>query len=95
MQLSDDQSRYVLVLNPGDISSALGSISSPQRADPLRLSYPSRVEEKMNVEIFDDWSHETKVYTNMNKFFRIEDATSVKYWQVMFNVSYEALQKTV
>ena len=94
-QLSDDKSHYFATFNPGDISSALGSTTSPQRIDPLRMSYPSTVQEEMNIEMFEDWPLEVKANTTTTRFFRLRDEPSASGSHIQLDYTYEALADRV
>lgn len=94
-RLDDDKSRYLLVINPGDISAALGSTASPQRIDPWRLSYPSVVKEEINIEMFEDWPPGVEGKTTSNPFFRLQDEPSGEGSHLQLNYTYEALSDRV
>ncbi len=94
-QLSDDKSRYLLTLTPGDISAALGSPAAAQRRDPLKQDYPNHVIQEMNIEMFDPWPLETKATTIANNFFRLRNDPTGTGAHIQLNYSYEALKDRI
>jgi hypothetical protein len=94
-QLSDDKERYLLALNPGDISSAIGPTVSAQRSDPLSREYPNKVIEEMNIEMFEEWSLDAKAATTTTDFFQLRDEPTVNGSHVQFDYTYEALRDRV
>jgi hypothetical protein len=94
-QLSEDKSQYVITVNPADILSALGSAVSPQRTDPLRLSYPGAVREELNIEMFEEWPLEAKADTTTTAFFRLRNEPSATGSHLQLNYAYESLRDRV
>ena len=93
-QLSDNKDHYFITLQPGDISSALGSTAS-RRADPLNVDYPNKVTQKLKLEMFEDWPIEGEGSTTTNEFFKLSDQPSSDGSHVEFNYSYEALKDRI
>ena len=94
-QLSEDKSQYAITVNPADILSALGSAVSPQRTDPLRLSYPGAVREELNIEMFEEWPLEAKADTTTTAFFRLRNEPSATGSHLQLNYAYEPLRDRV
>ena len=94
-QLSENKERYFLELNPGDISSAIGSTVSAQRSDPLNRDYPEKVIEEMNIEMFEEWSIDDKATTITTDFFRLRDQPAITGSHIQFDYTYEALKDRV
>ena len=89
-QLSEDKERYLFAVSPGDILSALGSVASPQRVDPLIRSYPNKVIEQINLELFEPWSPESKPATTATEYFKLRDEPKVDGSHVQFDYAYES-----
>ncbi|MEY2526295.1 MAG: hypothetical protein QOE73_1066 [Verrucomicrobiota bacterium] len=94
-ELSEQKDHYELFLRPGDIQSAIGSPTSPQRDDPLKLEHPNTVVEEMNIEMFEDWSFQSKGDTVSTDFFRFRDDPTATGSHIQFNYSYETLKGRV
>lgn len=93
-QLDEKDQRYTLTVQPGDISSALGSPASSKRNDPLGLEYIT-VTEEMNFQMFNPWSIDTKDQDISNDFFRLHDQPVVDGAHVQFNYTFEMLKDRV
>jgi transglutaminase-like putative cysteine protease len=94
-QLNKEKDRYELFLRPGDIYSAVGSEISPKRSDPLKLDYPSRIVEEMDVEMFEEWPFDSTGETVSTDFFRLVDKPTADGSHLQFNYSYEVLKDRV
>ena len=94
-QLNDEKDRYTLSVQPAEIYSALGSTISPQRADPLRIEYPTTVIEQQNVQMFEDWGLDAKSENLETEFFRVRDEPTASGSNLQFHYSYEALKDRV
>ena len=94
-QLSEEKDRYVLALQPGDIYSALGSTTSPQREDPLKLDYPNTVVEEINVEMFEEWPFSAKGESVTTDFFRLRDEPAATGSHLQLNYSFELVKDRV
>lgn len=94
-QLDEARDRYVLNVNPGEISTALGSALSLQRADPFRHDYPDTVTQETEIEMFQDWSLEVKPRTITNSFFEIQDQPSLTGPHMRLAYAYRSLRDRV
>lgn len=94
-KLSDDNDHYSLALDPGDISSAIGSTISLPRNDPTKMDYPNTVLQEMNVEMFEEWPLSAKGQSVSNDFFRLRDEPTATGSHIQLNFSYEALKDRV
>jgi hypothetical protein len=91
-KLNQEDDRYTLLIEPGDIYSAIPSVTSTQRTSPIRIEYPNIVVEEINLEMFEDWPLNAKANTTTTEFFRLRDEPNATGSQIRLNYSYESLK---
>jgi transglutaminase-like putative cysteine protease len=93
--MNEEEKRYELELQPGDIAEAMGSAGPSQRDDPLALNYPAKITEVINAKMFDQWSINAKNQTINNAFYRFGEEAKVDGRNVSVTYTYEALADRV
>jgi transglutaminase-like putative cysteine protease len=92
---NDEEKKHQLSLYPGDAAEAMGSAGPGQRDDPLALNYPASIVQKINAEMFDEWSLEIKNQPVRNAFFRFADEAAVDGRHIRLTYTYETLSDRV
>jgi hypothetical protein len=94
-QLNNEKNQYQLFLYPAEIGTAMGTVPSPQRADPFSLEHPTSVVNEIRVEMFEEWPLNIKNEEAENEFFRFRSEASRQGQNLQFKYSFETLNDRV